>query len=130
MIHLLVVLQAIAHLSGSCFFDLSPRNTDGTYPGKAVAMLLHLVFKVGRSSCCSGWHAADLASHTSFSFCQRLSGLVGWSACWLTVQLSSLFEQATCHWTARKTLRFNMSDCEGLLMLPTSGGGDSCAVMA
>jgi hypothetical protein len=39
-------VQAIAHLSGSCFFDLSPRNTDGTYPGKAVAMLLHLVFKV------------------------------------------------------------------------------------
>jgi hypothetical protein len=38
--------QAIAHLSGSCFFDLSPRNTDGHYPGKAVAMLLHMVFKV------------------------------------------------------------------------------------
>lgn len=38
--------QAIAHLTGSCFFDLSPRNTDGTYPGKAVAMLVHLVFKV------------------------------------------------------------------------------------
>ena len=42
-------LQAIAHLSGSCFFDLSPGNTDGTYPGKAVAMLLHLVFKVTAS---------------------------------------------------------------------------------
>lgn len=40
-------VQAIAHLSGSCFFDLSPRNTDGHYPGKAVAMLLHMVFKVG-----------------------------------------------------------------------------------
>jgi hypothetical protein len=39
--------QAIGHLSGACFFDLSPRTTDGTYPGKAVAMLLHLVFKVG-----------------------------------------------------------------------------------
>lgn len=46
-------MQAIAHLSGSCFFDLSPRNTDGTYPGKAVAMLLHLVFKVGADWCCS-----------------------------------------------------------------------------
>lgn len=44
-----MVAQAIAHLSGSCFFDLSPRNTDGHYPGKAVAMLLHMVFKVAKT---------------------------------------------------------------------------------
>ncbi len=42
-------MQAIAHLSGACFFDLTPRNTDGHYPGKAVAMLLHMVFKVART---------------------------------------------------------------------------------
>eukprot|EP00878_Enallax_costatus_P017399 GHUV01018273.1.p1 GENE.GHUV01018273.1~~GHUV01018273.1.p1 ORF type:complete len:830 (+),score=314.81 GHUV01018273.1:156-2492(+) len=44
-----MLAQAIAHLSGACFFDLSPRNTDGHYPGKAVAMLLHMVFKVART---------------------------------------------------------------------------------
>lgn len=34
-------------MSGANFFDLSPRVIDGRYPGKAVAMLAHLVFKVG-----------------------------------------------------------------------------------
>jgi hypothetical protein len=64
-----VCCQAIAHLSGSCFFDLSPRNTDGHYPGKAVAMLLHMVFKVSLalssfyfSSSACGSSAAD--AHT------------------------------------------------------------------
>lgn len=38
--------QAIANLSGSNFFDISPRNTDGKYPGKNVAMMIHMVFKV------------------------------------------------------------------------------------
>ena len=27
-------------------FDLSPRNTDGKYPGKNVNMMIHMVFKV------------------------------------------------------------------------------------
>jgi hypothetical protein len=38
--------QAIANLSGANFFDLSPRNTDGKYPGKNVAMMVHMAFKV------------------------------------------------------------------------------------
>jgi AAA+ superfamily predicted ATPase len=35
-------------LTGANFFNLSPRHIDGHYPGKAVAMLLHMVFKVAR----------------------------------------------------------------------------------
>ena len=42
-------LQAVASLTGSNFFNLSPRHIDGHYPGKAVAMLLHMVFKVART---------------------------------------------------------------------------------
>lgn len=38
--------QAVASMAGANFFDLSPRTIDGRYPGKAVAMLAHLVFKV------------------------------------------------------------------------------------
>ena len=30
------------------FFNLSPRNTDGKYPGKAVGHMLHMVFKVAK----------------------------------------------------------------------------------
>lgn len=40
-------LQVVASLSGANLFDLSPRNTDGHYPGKNVAMMVHMVFKVG-----------------------------------------------------------------------------------
>ncbi len=43
----LTPLQSIANLSGANFFDISPRNTDGKYPGKNVAMMIHMVFKVG-----------------------------------------------------------------------------------
>lgn len=42
-------MQAIANLSGANFFDLSPRNTDGKYPGKNVNMMIHMVFKVART---------------------------------------------------------------------------------
>lgn len=35
--------QAIAHAAGANFFDLSPRNTDAKYPGKAVALMIHMV---------------------------------------------------------------------------------------
>lgn len=67
-------LQAIAHLSGSCFFDLSPRNTDGTYPGKAVAMLLHLVFKVGLSPrCLVAIAAKDVACECQCTHSQPLA---------------------------------------------------------
>ena len=38
-----LVCQAVAHLAGANFFNLSPRNTDGKYPGKAVAMMTHMV---------------------------------------------------------------------------------------
>lgn len=44
-----LLAQAIANLSGSNFFDLSPRNTDGKYPGKNVNMMIHMVFKVART---------------------------------------------------------------------------------
>ena len=36
-------------LAGANFFNISPRNTDGKYPKKAVSMLLHIVFKVART---------------------------------------------------------------------------------
>ena len=35
--------QAVAHAAGANFFDLSPRNTDAKYPGKAVALMIHMV---------------------------------------------------------------------------------------
>jgi hypothetical protein len=38
-----------SHFAGSALFNLSPRNTDGKYPKKAVAMLLHIVFKVAKT---------------------------------------------------------------------------------
>mmetsp|Transcript_33907 Transcript_33907/g.75181 ORF Transcript_33907/g.75181 Transcript_33907/m.75181 type:complete len:829 (-) Transcript_33907:621-3107(-) len=41
--------HAVANLSGANFFDLSPRNTDGKYPGKNVNMMMHMVFKVART---------------------------------------------------------------------------------
>ncbi|GBF95030.1 hypothetical protein Rsub_07531 [Raphidocelis subcapitata] len=41
--------HAVASMTGANFFDLSPRNTDGRYPGKAAAMLAHMVFKVART---------------------------------------------------------------------------------
>lgn len=34
---------------GANFFNLSPRNTDGKYQKKAVAMMLHIVFKVAKT---------------------------------------------------------------------------------
>lgn len=36
-------------MAGANFFNLSPRNTDGKYPGKNVSMLIHMVFKVART---------------------------------------------------------------------------------
>jgi hypothetical protein len=39
-------VQAVANLAGANFFDLSPRNTDGRYPGKNVSMMVHMAFKV------------------------------------------------------------------------------------
>ncbi|KAI8469151.1 MAG: hypothetical protein J3K34DRAFT_514240 [Monoraphidium minutum] len=41
--------HAVAAMTGSNLFDLSPRNIDGRYPGKAAAMLAHMVFKVART---------------------------------------------------------------------------------
>ena len=35
--------QSIAHAAGANFFDLSPRNTDAKYPGKAAALMIHMV---------------------------------------------------------------------------------------
>jgi len=44
-----LLTQAIANLSGANLFDLSPRNTDGKYPGKNCSMMMHMVFKVART---------------------------------------------------------------------------------
>ena len=41
-----LLTHAVANLSGANLFDLSPRNTDGKYPGKNVNMMIHMVFKV------------------------------------------------------------------------------------
>lgn len=35
--------------AGANFFNLSPRETDGKYQKKAVAMMLHIVFKVAKT---------------------------------------------------------------------------------
>lgn len=35
--------------AGANFFNLSPRSTDGKYQKKAVAMMLHIVFKVAKT---------------------------------------------------------------------------------
>ncbi len=35
--------QSIAHAAGANFFDLSPHNTDAKYPGKTVALMVHMV---------------------------------------------------------------------------------------
>lgn len=40
--------HAVANAAGANFFNLSPRNTDGKYPGSQVKMLVHMVFKVAR----------------------------------------------------------------------------------
>jgi hypothetical protein len=60
----------VANLSGANLFDLSPRNTDGKYPGKNVNMMVHMVFKVSGerhkahpicvSVCVSGWGQPSL----------------------------------------------------------------------
>jgi ATPase family associated with various cellular activities (AAA) len=38
-----------AACAGANFFNLSPRNTDGKYQKKQVAMMLHMVFKVAKT---------------------------------------------------------------------------------
>ena len=40
--------HAVANAAGANFFNLSPRSTDGKYPGSQVKMLIHMVFKVAR----------------------------------------------------------------------------------
>lgn len=39
-----MLVQAIAHESGACFFNLSPRHTDGKYLAKtACTLMVHMV---------------------------------------------------------------------------------------
>merc|ERR1719446_8407 len=40
---------ALANAIGANFFNISPRNTDGKYPGKSVSLLTHMVFKVAKT---------------------------------------------------------------------------------
>jgi ATP-dependent 26S proteasome regulatory subunit len=35
--------HAVANAAGANFFNLSPRNIDGKYPGSQVKMLIHMV---------------------------------------------------------------------------------------
>lgn len=35
--------QAVAHHTGAMWFDISPRNTDGKFSGKAAATMIHNV---------------------------------------------------------------------------------------
>eukprot|EP00899_Mesostigma_viride_P008882 jgi/Mesvir1/17996/Mv09337-RA.2 len=44
-----LLASAVAHVTGSNLFNLSPRATDGKYTGKASALLIHMVFKVARA---------------------------------------------------------------------------------
>ena len=43
-----LLTHAVANSTGATFFNISPRNTDGKYPGKAVALMLHMVFKIAK----------------------------------------------------------------------------------
>jgi len=43
-----LLTHAIAQAAGASFFDLSPRNTNQVYPGKAVSLMVHMVFKVAK----------------------------------------------------------------------------------
>jgi len=43
-----LLAHAVAQAAGANFFNLSPRNTDGKYPGSNVKMMIHMVFKVAR----------------------------------------------------------------------------------
>ena len=38
-----MLAHAIAHESGARLFNISPRFTDGKYPGKAATMMMHIV---------------------------------------------------------------------------------------
>lgn len=57
------LVHAVAAQAGAALFDLSPRATDGKYPGKAAALMVHMA----RAPCSS------LASEQP----------LGQSACWL-----------------------------------------------
>lgn len=35
--------QIISNCTGSNFFDISPRNTDGKFTGKQVSIMIHMV---------------------------------------------------------------------------------------
>ena len=43
-----LLTHAIAQAAGASFFDLSPRNTNQVYPGKAVSLMVQMVFKVAK----------------------------------------------------------------------------------
>lgn len=43
-----MLAQAVAWSTGSNFFDITPKNTDGKYTGKQVSLMIHMVFKVAR----------------------------------------------------------------------------------
>lgn len=44
-----LLANAVAHEAGATLFDLSPASTQGKYPGKEVAVMVHMVFKAARA---------------------------------------------------------------------------------
>ncbi len=40
--------HAVARTAGAAFLDLSPRNTDGKYPGKAAAVMVRMAMRAAR----------------------------------------------------------------------------------
>jgi len=44
-----MLIKALAKEVGANLFDLSPKTTDGKYPKKQTAMMMHLVFKMARA---------------------------------------------------------------------------------
>lgn len=50
-----MLVHAVAHESGACFFNLSPRHTNGKYQGKAAcALMVHMVHIFACPDCLVG----------------------------------------------------------------------------
>ena len=73
--------HAIAHATGATLFDLSPRNTDGKYPGKTVAMMVHMV------SCSYTMQESSWSSVTLHILTQTQSTCVVFAPVGMTVPL-------------------------------------------
>ncbi len=59
------LVRAVAAEAGAALFDLSPRATDGKYPGKAAALMIHMVreARARARAACRGWRRSCPAGH-------------------------------------------------------------------